>query len=86
MINHVTKTFQGGWPILENHGLPAVKEQRRARNALRDQGQGAEQGRGPGLASYSEKSPRALEQCADANIPLGSLFILIFSKIHRSIL
>lgn len=66
--------------------LPAVKEQRRARNSLRDQGQGAEQGWGPGLASYSEKSPRALEQCADANIPLSSLFLLIFSKIHRSIL
>ena len=44
MINNVTKTFQGGWPILENHVLPAVKEQRRARNALRDQGQGVEQG------------------------------------------
>lgn len=86
MISNATKTFQGGWPILENHVLPAVKEQRRARNALRDQGQGAEQGRGPGLASYSEKSPRALEQCAEANIPLGSLFLLIFSKIHRSIL
>ena len=43
-------------------------------------------GRGPGLASYSEKSPRALEQCAEANIPLGSLFLLIFSKIRRSIL
>ena len=75
-----------GWPILKNHILPVVKEQ--MRDLKHSEGSRSACGGGvrPWICILLRAVIRSLGQCADANVPPGSLFLLIFSNIDRSVL